>query len=119
MGYLSYAIAMTSPADTKQGFDMLSKAITQIDAEICGNSKVMSFPKIQNILPILKYCPRQAFLQKKTNSLFKKSRANLWRIYYSLSSWYSSFSTRRSHYKTNYEANCCITKSKYFISRLS
>jgi len=77
MGYLSYAIAMTSPADTKQGFDMLSKAITQIDAEICGNSKVMSFPKIQNILPILKYCPRQAFFAEKKQIPFSKSQGQI------------------------------------------
>ena len=77
MGYLSYAIAMTSPADTIQGFDMLSKAITQIDTEICDATNMTPFPKIQNTLPILKYCPRQAFFAEKKQIPFSQSEGNI------------------------------------------
>lgn len=77
MGYLHYAIAMTSPADTKQGFDMLLKAITQIDTEICDVCNITPSPKIQNTLPIVKYCPRDAFFAEKKQILFSQSQGQI------------------------------------------
>lgn len=72
MGFLYHAIAMTSPADTKEGFDALYKAITQIDTQLCDIPKVTKPFSIQNDLPIIQYSPRKAFLQQKKKSLSNK-----------------------------------------------
>lgn len=77
MGYLSYSIAMTSPADTQKGFYMLSNAITQIDNDICTMKPNTILPKIENVLPIIKCLPRESFFAPKKEISFSESAGNV------------------------------------------
>ena len=77
MGFLYHAIAMTSPADTKEGFDALYKAITQIDTQLCDIPKVTKPFSIQNDLPIIQYSPRKAFFAAKKEIPFQQSQGNI------------------------------------------
>lgn len=73
MGYLSYSIAMTSPADTQKGFHMLAYALAQIDNNICNMKSKVILPKTKNILPIIKCLPRKAFFAQKKEISFSES----------------------------------------------
>ena len=77
MGYLSYSIAMTSPADTQKGFYMLSNAITQIDNDICTMKPNAILPKIENVLPIIKCLPRESFFAQKKEIAFSESAGSV------------------------------------------
>lgn len=77
MGYLSYSIAMTSPADTQKGFYMLSNAITQIDNDIRTMKPNAILPKIENVLPIIKCLPRESFFAQKKEIAFSESAGSV------------------------------------------
>ncbi len=77
MGFLHHAIAMTSPADTKEGFAALLEAITQIDAEFCDipQAVTLSYPKSD--LPMIQCSPRQAFFAPKKEIRLKESQGSI------------------------------------------
>ena len=77
MGYLSYSIAMTSPADTQKGFHMLAHAITQIDNDICNMKSKTILPPIKSTLPIIKCLPREAFFAQKKQIAFLESTGSV------------------------------------------
>lgn len=77
MGFLYHAIAMTSPADTKESFSALFQAITQIDAQLCDVPPTMELSLVQNPLPIMKCSPRKAFFAPKKEIPFKESQGSI------------------------------------------
>lgn len=74
MGSLSYSIAMTSPADTKEGFCRLVEAIEKIDKQLSKTKKHI-FSKIEegDCPPIIKTTPRRAYFAQKKEILFLES----------------------------------------------
>lgn len=72
MGSFNHAIAMTSPADTEKGFQILAQAITEIDS-FCTVSNTIVASNME-ILPIIKKSPREAFFAPKKQIPFLESQ---------------------------------------------
>lgn len=71
MSYSDYALLMTSICDSKQGFERLKTALTEIDKNICKvtNNKNIS----ANSIPEQKFIPFERYKYKSVMSDFEKS----------------------------------------------
>ena len=68
----NHIIAMTSVADTKDGFEALYKALYEIDKDIFSSEKTIDV-KSANIKPIKKVSMRKAYFSQKERVSLEKS----------------------------------------------
>ena len=74
MASLSYSIAMTSPADSKEGFLVLAKALEKIDKQLCEAKKTVFLEDmVQQTSLVIKTTPREAYFAPKKEILFLES----------------------------------------------